>query len=64
MCINGSNSNKYWAKIYDVTFPFGENATEYTGSLCLVRVCKQSPLSTSHNLNRIVFIKEIFPICI
>ena len=48
--------NIHGTEIYDVTFPFGENATEYTGSLCLVRVCKQSPLSTSHNLNKIIFI--------
>ena len=54
--INASYLNKYWTKINDVTFPFGENATEYTGSLCLVRVCKQSPLSTSHNLNKMIFI--------
>merc|ERR1719464_921811 len=26
-------------------FPSGENATLYTGSLCLVRVCTQAPLS-------------------
>merc|ERR1719219_2428375 len=31
-------------------FPSGENATLYTGSLCLVRVCTQVPLSTSHSL--------------
>lgn len=29
--------------------PSGENATEYTGSLCLVNVFKQVPFSTSHN---------------
>merc|ERR1740129_2033440 len=31
-------------------FPSGENATLYTGSLCLVRVCTQAPLSTSHSI--------------
>ena len=30
-------------------FPSGLNATEYTGSLCLVRVWVQVPLSTSHS---------------
>ena len=40
----------FTSNIKTITFPFGENATEYTGSLCLVSVCKQSPLSTSHNL--------------
>ena len=27
----------------------GLNATEYTGNVCLVSVCKQLPVSMSHN---------------
>ena len=37
-------------RLCNLTFPFGENATEEMPPLCPVRVCKQSPVSTSHNL--------------
>jgi len=31
-------------------FPSGENATEYTGSVCLRSVCTHRPSSASHSL--------------